>query len=282
MSEQLDSLRHYVAHHPPVGSPEAPPGVLLVAGGKGGVGTSTVAGLLAVMAAMEGIEVLLVDADESHGSLPLLLGVEPVHPLERLRGGEVVAEDLLIPLGHGLAFLSAGGAADGGESLPPAERRALLRRLAALYPRFGLVVVEAGSRLASVLPATQGASRLLAVTAAERIAAAATFGLIKAVDARAPHLPVDLIVNRSPLPTARMLHLDIEGGTRRFLNRSLGFGGAIPEDDRLTSALQSGLHLHQAAALGTPAASACHELAARLVNLVAAPALPAPRVTSRR
>src|SRR5690606_10899744 len=122
-------------------------------------------------------EVLLVDADESHGALPLRCGVHPRHSLSRLRGGELAAPDLLVSLGHGLSLLPVGGG-DPADRLEPAERRAMLRRCAALYPRFDLVIVDAGSRLEQVLAAASvGGSRLLALSAAERVAAAATYAL---------------------------------------------------------------------------------------------------------
>src|SRR5690606_30668094 len=200
MNTQLDTLRRYVANQPPMLRPESPERVLLVGSGKGGVGTSTVASLLAVMAASDGRDVLLVDADTSHGSLPLLFGVEPGATLAHLRSGEVAPAELLLTLGHGLTLLPLGGTSEPMNRIGGAERRALLRRVGSLYDAFDLVVVDAGSRLEQVLDAAaDGAARLVAVTAAERVAAAATYALAKVMDDRFPGMPIDLLLNRCRL-----------------------------------------------------------------------------------
>ena len=53
------------------------PSTLLIASGKGGVGTTIVAALVANAAADRGDRVLLVDASESGGTLHHLFGVRP-------------------------------------------------------------------------------------------------------------------------------------------------------------------------------------------------------------
>lgn len=264
MSVQLDALRRHVGSSPAFSFGDGGQ-VVLVGSGKGGVGTSTVAAMLAVMAAADGRDVLLVDADESHGALPLLLGVEPRLPFARLRGGEAAPDNLLVPLGHGLALLPAGGPVDPAERLGPADRRVLMRRVSALFPRFELVVIDAGSRLeAAVTAAALGITRFLAVTTPERIAAAATYALVKTLDARVEGLPVDLLFNRCRVTAATAAFAEVERATRRFLDRPLAFAGAVPDDDRLRALADAGTPLQEAAAMGTPAAAACHELAVRI------------------
>jgi flagellar biosynthesis protein FlhG len=218
------------------------------------------------MAAAEGQEVLIVDADDSHGTLPLLFGTEAVHPFGRLRGNEVAAADLLVKLGHCLWLLPVGG--DGRTDIPleAAERRALMRRGATLYERFDLVIIDAGSRLEQVLAVASGSSRVLAVTAPERIAAAATYALVKVLDTSFPALPIELLFNRCRLSAATAAFDEVDGATRHFLERPLEFAGAVPEDDRLRAALEGGTPIQDAAGLGTPATAACHELSARLLS----------------
>ena len=266
MTNQLDSLRRYVANRPTAHDFGGSERVLLVGSGKGGVGTSTIAALVAVMAAADGHNVLIVDADESHGALPLLFGVEPRYSLADLRGGEVKPEDLLIALGYGLTLLPAGGG-EPEDRLEPVERRSLLRRVAGLYGRYDLVVVDAGSRVEQVLgAASAGAARLLAVSAVERVSAAATYALVKVIESEFEGMPVDLLFNRTRLSLATPAFDEVEQATRQFLRRGLSFAGAIPDDDRFRATVESGAAIQDAAALGTPATSACHELSARLIQ----------------
>lgn len=267
MTNQLESLRRYVANRPLPLIPESPDRVLLVGSGKGGVGTSTVAALLAVMAAADGQDVLVVDADESHGALPLLFGVVPEHPLARLQGGDVSVSELLIHLGHGLALLPAGGGADPEHRLEPTQRRNLLRRVSSLYDRFDLVIVDAGSRLDQVLSAASaGGTRLLAVSAAERVSAAATYALVKVIDSEFAGMPIDLLFNRCRLSAANAAFEEVDRATRHFLQRGIEFAGAIPEDERLRETIEAGTPIQDVAALGTSATAACHELSASLIR----------------
>lgn len=266
MTNQLDSLRRFVGTRMPAHDFGGSERVLLVGSGKGGVGTSTIAALIAVMAAADGHDVLVVDADESHGTLPMLFGVEPDYSLADLKGGDLKPEDLLVRPGYGLTLLPAGGG-EPKDRLEPVERRSLLRRISSLYDSYDLVVVDAGSRVEQVLSAASaGAARLLAVSAAERISAAATYALVKVVESQFEGMPVDLLFNRTRLSVATAAFEEVEQAARQFLRRGLGFAGAIPDDDRIRAAVETGTAIQDAAAFGTPATSACHELSARLTQ----------------
>jgi hypothetical protein len=71
------------------------------------------------------------------------------------------------------------------------------------------------------------------------------------------------------LSSATAAFEDIDAATRHFLHRTLNFAGALPEDARLRELIASGKSLQQAAALGSPAVSASHELVGRLVRQLA-------------
>ena len=264
MSTQLESLRRHVADAP---APATPAGgkVVVVGSGKGGVGASTVAALLALLAGADGHRVLLVDADEAVGSLALVLGVEARAGWGALRGGARTPESLLVPLTEQVALLPGGG--EHAAAPPtPAERRALFRRVAALYDDFDLVVVDGGSRLEPVLAACAGGvGRLLAVTIPERISLAATYALLKAVEARHPDAALELLVNRSDELSARAAFDDVAAATTHFLARGIGFAGALPDDDCLRAAIAAGMTL-QDAAEGSPAAALLHPVALRLAR----------------
>jgi MinD-like ATPase involved in chromosome partitioning or flagellar assembly len=236
--------------------------VLVIASGKGGTGVSLATALLGLAVAGEGRRVLLVDGTESYGALHLMLGVTPRHPLAALRGGAVDAEALLAPLGETLCLFPGGAGDDAVTPLSAAERQLLFGRVAELYERYDLVVVDAGSRLEAVLTACAGGvSRLLLVTTTDPIAMAATHALLKAVDARQPGLPVDVLVNRAAAPDAERVAAQLGDAAARFVGRELGFAGAIPDDPCLQGGLGAGMTVQDAAA-GSPAA-----LAARAAGL---------------
>ena len=74
MNQSLKSLRNYLDRGGERTRWAPSPGVLVLGSGKGGIGTSTVSALLALAGVEDGRQVLLVDGNESVGSLHLLLG----------------------------------------------------------------------------------------------------------------------------------------------------------------------------------------------------------------
>jgi len=248
------------AHSP---RPSAPT-VLVVASGKGGVGVSLVSALLGLAVAGEGWRVLLVDGTESYGALHLMLGVTPRHPLAALRGGQAQVEELLTPVADTLALFPGGGAEPPDAApLSATERQLMFRRIADVYDRFDLVVIDAGSRLEAVLTACgAGVTHLCMVASEDRIALAATHALLKAVDARLPGLPVDVVANRATEHDALHVHASLAEAAERFLGRSLRLAGAIPDDACLQGGLAAGMTVQDAAA-GSPAA-----IAARLAGVL--------------
>lgn len=247
----------------PASRAEAParPVVVAVGSGKGGVGTSTIAALLAATMAEQGHHVLLVDAGERLGGLHHILGVEPIGSLGELRGHRE-PQELLVPVARHLALFPA--SADD-PSLRPAERRVLMRRVTSLYPSYALVVVDAGSTAESLVnAATDGASRLLAVTGGDRISLVATYALVKLLHDRAPGLRVDIVANRVAGDAASRLHDHLNAASVRFLSRTVPYAGAVPDDPDFGSALAAGLGTDEAS-LGSTAALAVRDIGERLL-----------------
>jgi len=250
----------------PAGSP-AGAAVVAVGSGKGGVGTSTIAALLAATMAEQGHRVLLVDAGQRLGGLHHLLGVEPAGSLGQLRGGRE-PHDLLVPVAERLSLFPA--SLDEAE-LRPTERRLLMRRVAALFDGFELVVIDAGSSAESLVAAcADGATRLLAVTAGDRISLVATYALVKLLHERAPCVRVDVVANRVSDDGADRLHEYLNGASVRFLSRTVPFAGAIPDDPDFGSALAAGLGTAEAS-LGSTAAVAVRAIGERLLTEASAP-----------
>lgn len=264
MSRSADSLRAFVARG---GGPdfEPTPGVVVVGSGKGGVGTSSVAVLMAREFNRQGQHVLLVDGDEHVGSLHLLLGMADAGPgLGALRSGGRQPADLLREVRAGLHLLPGGsvGAAGDGSTLATAERRALFRRIAGLYEHYDVVVVDGGARLDSVTAAlSAGAERLLAVTGTDRVSLAATYALLKVALVRFRGLPAGVVVNRAAGAPGAAAHRIVEGAGERFLQRSVPLAGAIPEDGLLAAAFES-----EAGLAGLPADAPSLQAAGRTVS----------------
>lgn len=242
--------------------------VVAVAAGKGGVGASTVAALLAMGVAVTGRTVLLVDADPNFGTLHLMLGADPGDGLPALRRPGVTPRDLVQTVDEGLHLVPASGGGPGGDAPAPAERGALLRRLRPLYEEAELVVVDVGSRLSSVKTAARaGVGRMVAVTEGGRVSVAATYALLKAVERRRPGLPVEVVANRRSEREARGPLRTLRDASRHFLSRPVGITAPVPADPRLRETLEEGRSLLEASH-ASPAAEAAFHLGQRLMREV--------------
>jgi len=203
--------------------------------------------------------VLLVDGDVQFGVQHLLFGVAPGTGLSALRRGEVDALALPVPAADGLMILCGGPV---GDESPPvgAELNATFRRISPLLRSFGVCLIDAGSRYATVAAALGagggvgardgvgagvGATvdRLLVVSRPDRIAIAASYALIKGAWDRHPDLPVYVVGNATTPAGAQAVFKALSTACNRFLGRELAFAGAIPEDPSVRERLDRGASL---------------------------------------
>jgi flagellar biosynthesis protein FlhG len=261
MSSQLEPLRRQLAPRPYPSRRSEESGPVVFASGKGGTGTSTLAALFAVGVAAAGQRVLLVDGTTGLGSLHLYLGVQAGSGWSALKGGTAAA-DLLVPVTDTLTLLPGGDGEAVGDAVSAVERQVLFRKVSALYTGYDLVVIDAGSRLDSVLAACAPvAGRMVAVSTPDRVSLASTYALVKVVGGKLPELPITVVVNRGDEDAAETLR----GAVRRFLARSLDGVGAIPDDECLRAGINAGMDI-QDAAVDSPAATAMLEVGTRFVR----------------
>lgn len=267
MSSQADGLRRFVTERG-TGDGWTPSDarVVVVAAGKGGIGTSTVAALLALSIAEQGRRTLLIDGDDQAGTQHHWFGVAPRIGIGALRTAGIDPREAVVQASEMLHLLPGGGIADGAIPLLSAsDRRMIWRRVSGLYADHDFVVIDGGCRLDTIMAAsTAGVRRLAAVSAADPVALAACYALLKAIDARIPGLPVDFVANGPDEARARALYDHVQMASERWLRRNLNYGGTIPEDAALRERLMTGGTLASIAP-NSPAASAAATLGGRLI-----------------
>lgn len=132
---------------------------------------------------------------------------------------------------------------DGDAETLPAR----VRQLAPGFPAYGVVLIDAGSRLATIrgvcaalgdMP--RNGDRVLVVTNADATAMAAAYALTKTLLVQAPRLELQLLVNASNATTAVAIGEHFRDGVRRFMRRSVGFAGHLPVDHTLGDAHREG------------------------------------------
>lgn len=242
------------------------PRVVLVAAGKGGVGTSTTAALLALSFAEQGRRTLLIDSDDAHGTQHRWFGVCPEVGIGVLLHSSRAPEAAIIEATALLHLIPGGGTPVGLAAPSAASHRALWHRLATLYASYDMIVVDGGSRLDTIFAVCHtGVRRVVAVSDADPVSLASTFGLLKAVDALSPGLPVDFVANGQEERRARLLFDRLHLLTDRSLHRDVGYGGTIPEDIPLRNWLAEG-GTFAGLAPHTPAVSAAVSCGGRLLS----------------
>lgn len=249
---------------------------LLIASGKGGVGTSVIAALAALAAANRGDRVLLVDASESGGTQHHLFGVRPTESLWMLTDKRSDPNDVLIAADENLTLVAGG---TSGSAIAPAtdnERRSALARLAHVYPNYDTIIFDGGSRLDTISAISELADpTVLLVTSADRLALAANYALVKSVSARRDSAPIAVVANRHSESLAEEACDFLIGACSHFLNRTLDVAGVVPDDPCLQAAVGAGMTVRDALE-GSPAAEAVRGVMTRLVPMVSAGAAPSP------
>lgn len=194
--------------------------LLAVIGGRGGAGTSILAGGLAVTAVRSGLRTLLVDADPLGGGLDLVLGWEQVDglrwPALAEAGGRVDPPALLRALPHRGDLVLLSFARDVSAAVPA---EAMAATLDAARVGRDVIIADLPRQLddAAVL-ALQAADRTILVVPAELRATAAAARIAATV---AVHCDDIAVVVRGPAPgklkpreVARALGLPLVGSLR--------------------------------------------------------------------
>lgn len=224
MASQVEAVRQFLALRPRARM-DFSSGAIVVAGGKGGVGTSTISLLLGIAAASRGAETLVVDAAAGAGTLGALANLPP------LSGRD--AESVTIAKRLTLAMPAS---VDDSET----ERRIRYRRVASRFHEYDCVIVDAGSRISSVTMTLVDARELLLVCTSDRICVTATYALYKHARDVVGGIAASVIANRSTPEQSKRAITALRAGSERFLGSTLEIATTVPDDARLAECLNNG------------------------------------------
>jgi flagellar biosynthesis protein FlhG len=208
----------------------ARPRRIVVCGGKGGVGTTTIAVNLAVALAQQGQRCLLCDS--AGGDVALQFRLEPRYSLADALAGTLTLAQVLQAGPAGVQVLhSKRDFARWHETAAPAWKR-LMAQIATLAPPPEVVVIDAGNRtdpLARQL--WESADRVLLATTVETAAIMDAYASIKLLTDSARPASIALVVNRSPGESmAEEAEQRLAHACRRFLGLPLRGVARIAED----------------------------------------------------
>jgi flagellar biosynthesis protein FlhG len=234
MPDQAHDLRQLATHCSRAESPRCSdrPALVVVAGGKGGVGTTTVALGLAAAVARTGKRTLLLEADPRGGDIALLCGIEERYTLADVLAGRRTWDEATYagPQGVGVVVGQRGWhdcqhpAVAAGQLLEQLDHRNVPAQL---------IVVDAGSAFTGSVPhVCCVASAVIMVTTSNAASVVGTFAGIKTLvsmsrnGSRLP--PLFLLVNMATTAhVAKTVSYRLARTCRRMLGVELQTAGQV-------------------------------------------------------
>jgi flagellar biosynthesis protein FlhG len=233
MIDQADRLRALVRES---GASEAAPRAgtprkLVVCGGKGGVGTTTLAVNLGVAIARHGVSTVLADVDMNRADVANLCGLEARECIGDVLAGNRTIHEVLHRGPAGIQVLPGSWSP---RSVPdcssPAQER-LLRELDRLGRHAEVVVLDAGSGLNHVVKRYwKAADAVLLITTPENTAIMDSYAAIK-VFAKSPAASsVHVFVNCADEATGQGVFERLQRACQHFLGIEIEHAGQMPRD----------------------------------------------------
>ncbi len=218
---------------------------VLVTGGKGGVGKTTVCANLGVQLAGQGHSVLMVDLDLGLSNLGLFLGIQAEKTIEDALDGRCSFEDCVQEGPEGVKLLAAANGSESLTALDSETRQRLIAGIAELSAQYDVVLGDSAAGVGSdVLHFASMADRVLVVTTPEVAALTDAYGLIKAIDGFGSRAMVDiptpeLVVNQcSGVEEGQDIARKLRQVCERFLARTPRQAGWIPRSRSVAQAAQ--------------------------------------------
>ncbi len=233
MRDQADQLRNLAlrAMQAQVAQIGPPPRLLVLTGGKGGVGTTTLSINLAVAMAQNGKRVVLVDADLQRADVAPLCSLEDSYNLADVLTSRRDIHEVLQRGPAGIQVLPGQWAPQKRIDCSEIAQQRLLNELTKLGRHTDVVVVDTGSDTGEVVRRFwQSADRILLVTTSETVSIMDAYATIKALsDDSPPTRPIGTIVNQLAVDSqARNVHHRIDVSCRRFLGFGVEAAGSVP------------------------------------------------------
>lgn len=231
--------------------------VVVVTGGKGGVGKSNFSLNFSLALQERGRRVLLVDCDSGLGNLDVLLGICPSRHLGQVLSGECNVQEAVVPGPLGLQLLPAASGIEAIGRATAVEVGRLIRALTPLAETSDLCVLDSGAGLGPQIRALlRAAGEIMVVTTPEPTALADAYATVKAIHRDNARATAALVVNMAD--NAR--DADAAAGSvmtvcRRFLDWTPRYLGYVPRDPAVGRAVRQ-----QRPFLLTPGSSAARAI----------------------
>jgi flagellar biosynthesis protein FlhG len=239
--------------------------VIAVSSGKGGVGKTNVSVNLATQLAAIGREVMLLDADLGLANVDVLLGLSPKYNLAHVIEGKATLEEILLSGPNGVHIVPAASGIQRMAELSHAEHVGLIRGFSELSHALDYLIVDTAAGISDgVMSFARAAREVMVVVCDEPSSITDAYALVKVLNTDHGVQRFHMVANRVRTPTeGHDLFTKLARVTNKFLDLTIDYAGAIPEDELIRKAVQRQKPV-SVAYPGSPSARAFAELAKRV------------------
>ena len=214
--------------------------VIAVTGGKGGVGKTTVTANLAVSLAERGREVMVLDADLGLANLDVMLGLQPRYNLSHVLAGERSLDDVRVDGPSGIKIIPASSGVRRMVNLNTMEQAGLIRAFSDLRRNVDVLLLDTAAGIhEDVLMFARAAHHVLVVVCDEPASLTDAYALIKVLSRDMGVSRFRILANQTRvLGEGRDLYDKLHKVCDRFLDVTLDYAGAIPQDEFVRRSIQ--------------------------------------------
>ncbi len=214
--------------------------VVAVTGGKGGVGKSNVSVNLAVNLAQQGRKVVLLDADLGLANIDVLLGITASKNLADVLDGKCELRDIMVDGPAGIKIIPASSGARHMANMGEQEHAGIISAFSDFEDELDTLIIDTAAGIShTVMSFVRAAQEALVVVCDEPTSVTDAYALIKLLH-RESHLDrFRILANMVKTPQeGQQLFNKLAKVTERFLDVSLQYVGAVPQDDHVRKAVQ--------------------------------------------
>ena len=241
--------------------------VLAVTSGKGGVGKTNVSVNLATALAGIGREVMLMDADLGLANVDVVLGLQTTVNLSHVISGECTLDEVVVQGPRGIQVVPGASGVTRMAGLSQAEHAGLIRAFSELSVPLDVLVVDTPAGISDdVISFSRASQEVIVVVCDEPASMTDAYALIKVLSREHGIGRFHILANRvRDGQEGNVLYRKMAAVCGRFLDVTLHYMGAVPEDPMLRQAVQ-----RQGAVVemypGSPSGRAFKNLALRADN----------------